>query len=335
MRVFSLSASKIKAYKLCPFKFYLEYHRFLSTGTSFAAENGSMIHVVFEKAGEDIRDGVKPEDSYIINNWHNEVLYAYQKEGIWKLSKEAIERQKQCDGCAYNLGGLCEIAGLGIDAFEGCPISEYEDSIILTQKILNHPQLEFPLNRKVLEVEDHFHFEIPDGNEMIQVNGVIDVITELDKDTIEIVDYKTGKWTQSWNECAKDPQLLIYNLAVNSDSRWRNYENFMVTIMYLRKKTLHLSFDKSMERKTEDALKHYYHVISNDNSPVRIRDKPGYHRNRREQVICEKMCDMKLCDQEYEKFLDNELTVLPSPEKPPRDRKIWLSHLNKDEEDAT
>jgi hypothetical protein len=313
---------------MCQFKFYLEYHLGLSTGTSFAAEQGNMVHVLFELAGQDIRDGKKPEDSYIINNWHKEVMHAYQQEGIWKLEPKVPDQPKNCIGCPHNIDGLCELTNQGIDKFDGCPKPQYDDALWLTRRVLNHPNLEYPLDpdRKILDVEDVFKLEIPDGDETIVVNGIIDVVTELNNSTVEIIDYKTGRYIQSYNECTKDPQLLIYNLA--AQRKWREYENFVITIFYLRRKPLHLTFGEKELRGTEMALKHYWAVIGANESPQRIRDKPNM--NRRDRVICEKMCDMALCDREFIKFRDNGFLCLPPPEKLTRDRKEWLTHLHKD-----
>lgn len=332
MKIFSLSASKIKSYKMCQFKYYMEYHLGLSTGTSFAAEQGNMVHVLFELAGQDIRDGKKPEDSYIINNWHKEVMHAYQQEGIWQLEPKVKDQVRECIGCDFHKDGFCDLANLPLDDFEGCPKPQYEDAVWLTRQVLNHPNLEYPLDpgRKILDVEDVFKMQIPDGDEVITVNGIIDVVTELDKDTVEIVDYKTGRYIQSYNDCKKDPQLLIYNLA--AQKKWRNYENFVITIFYLRKKPLHLTFNEKDLRGTELALKHYWHVIGANDSPQRIRDKP--FMNRRDKVICEKMCDMALCDREFAKFRDNGYQCLPPPEKVDRNRKEWLAHLHEDSQKA-
>lgn len=324
MRIFSLSASKIKTFKQCEFKYYLSYHLMLSTGTSFAAEQGSMVHVIFEKLGQDIRDGIPLDDSYIYNNWRKEVLYAYREEELWRLSKLAEDREKQCTGCPFNIDGTCEVAGKPIDSFAGCPKDEYEDAINLCEKVIANKEVMFPLDRKIIDVEDVFKLEIPDGdNDPIVVNGIIDVVTELDDDTIEIVDYKTGKYIQSYNECAKDPQLLIYNLAVRRQRP--EYKDVFITIYYLRRRPLTLTFEARDEEGTENALRHYYHTIKAIESPVRRCDR--YGEGTSYDYVCDKMCDRKLCDEQWELFKANGKKILDPPENPVRERKEWLAHL--------
>lgn len=323
MKVFSLSASKIKSLKLCEFKFYLEYHLFLSTGTSFAAEQGNMVHVIFERMGQDVRDGVALKNSYIFNNWREEVMHAYREEGLWTLSPKVKTNEKPCKGCEFNMDGLCDIAGKPIDEFEGCPKPEYQDALWLVERVMNDKEVMWPLDQKIIDVENRFKLKIPDGNEEITVNGIIDVVTELDNDTIDVVDYKSGNYIQSYNQCVKDPQLLIYHLAIRN--KWRDYKNIMISIYYLRRKPLTLSFGKKEEVGTENALRHYFHMIQNNESPKRRCDK-GWGEPRFDYV-CKKMCDIELCKKEFSKFQDNGHKILPPPENPERHRRDWLKRL--------
>lgn len=327
MKIYSLSASKIKTFKQCQFKYYLSYHLGLDLGTSFAAEQGNLVHVIFEKIGEDLKQGVPLKESYMYNNWQKEVLYAYEKEGLWTLSPDAKNREKFCSGCEFNLDGLCQLVGKPIDDFGGCPKNEYEDAIDLCKKVINNKEVLYPLDKKIINVEDSFKINIPDGNNSIVVNGIIDVVTELDQDTVEIVDYKSGKHEQSYNECKKDPQLLIYNLACRRN--YSKYKNVFITIYYLRKKgPLTLTFEPKDEVGTENALKYYYEKISSINSPQRRCDK--YGEGTSYDWACEKMCNIDICNKHFQEFKENGHKILDPPEKPERKRKKWLQHLMED-----
>ena len=228
-----------------------------------------------------------------------------------------------CTGCEFNLDGLCQIAGQPIDEFQGCPKEEYQDALMLCEKVINNEKIKYPLDQKIIDVEDRFKLIIPDGDDEIVVNGIIDVVTELDDDTIEIVDYKSGKYIQSYNECIKDPQLLIYNLAVRRQRP--EYKDVFITIYYLRKKPITLTFEPKDEEGTENALRHYYHTIKNCESPIRRCDKNGEGSSY--DYVCDKMCDRELCDKQFKIFKENGYKILPPPENPKRDRKEWLAHL--------
>lgn len=321
MKVHSLSASKIKTIKQCEFKYYLEYHLALDTGTSFAAEQGSMVHVIFEKFGEAKRDGI--DHPTIESTWYDEILYAYREEELWRLSNKALEREKDCDNCGhYNQGG-CNIAGKPIDTFAGCPRDEFEDAIWLVEKVINDKTLQNPLNKKVIEVEQWFEMKIKDGNEEIPVVGLMDIVTELDNKTIEVVDYKSGNYTQSYNECVKDPQLLIYHLAARRS--YKNYDNILITIYYLRKKPLTLAFGPADEAATERALKKYWMLIKANESPRRRCDKPNGKIEF--DHVCKYMCNPEMCVKHYEEFVKNGCKILPA-NNVKKEKREWLKRLN-------
>lgn len=321
MRLYSLSASKIKTFKQCEFKFYIESHLGLSTGTSFAAEQGSLVHAVFEKHAKSYQEG--DNNPKIAKEWRDKIFNAYREKGIWKISKKMLEVERQCSSCPFFSSGHCEIANKSIDEFEGCPKEDYEETIWLIEKVLNDRSVNNPLNKKIIDVENKFSLEIPDGNDTIKVRGYMDVVTELDKDTCEVFDYKTGKFTQSYNVCLKDPQLLIYHLAARKEY---SYENILITIYYLRKKPVTLCFSKKDEKGTEKALKHYWNTISACESPQRRCDKRD--GSVKYDYVCEKMCDKELCEKEYKKFQDNGMVILPPPKKLNYDRVDWADVLD-------
>lgn len=324
MRIFNVSASKIKAYKSCEFKYYLEYHRKLPQRVTFAAEQGTMIHVVLEKFGEAKKDNIIiPE---IANTWYDEILHAYQENGIWKLSSKALERRKECNNCEYHKDGRCFVANAPIDSFDGCPKTEFDDAIWLVEKIIKDDTNNNPLNKKVIDVENDFEICINDNGEEIPLIGIIDVVTELDKDTIEIIDYKTGTYTQSYNECTKDPQLLIYHLAARKI--FKNYKNIFVTIYYLRKSPMTLSFSEKDEIGTENAIKNYWNAINENIHPKRRCDRRnGIYFDH----VCKYLCNPELCNAEHKKYVENNYKMLDTEPDVKIEEIQWMKTLKKEE----
>ena len=318
MKCDKLSASKIKTNKMCEFKYYLTYHLGIDLGTSFAAEQGSMVHVIFEKFGEAKRDGIKNPD--IETKWYEYILYAYQKEGIWLLSDKALYREKACEGCQFHgIDNVCQLTNTDVSLFAGCPKDEFLDSIKLVEKIINDPGPNNPLNKEIIDVEQKFDLIIEDGNEKIPVNGIIDVVTKHSFDSIEIIDYKTGKHMMSYNECLKDPQLLIYNLAVNS--QYKDYKNFFITINYLRANPITLCYEKEDLTKTTNSLIKNWYLIKGNQTPKRRCD-----RNDGTVVfdhICKYMCKPEICETHYKEFIDNGGIILPESQGE-RKKKTWI-----------
>lgn len=307
MRIHSLSASKISTYKECNFKYYLGYHLGIDSGTNFAAENGSMIHEIFENIAKDKMQG---RDPTMLSEWYHRVLYAYRENELWKLSNKAIEKEKKCETCQYVDEGRCTIVGKPIDKFKGCPKDIFNDTIKLVEKIINDKSIQNPLNKKIINVEDRFEITIEDGNEKIPVTGFIDIINELDKNTIEINDYKTGTKTKTYQECLKDPQLMIYHLAAKRT--YKNYKNILVTIIFLRKEPITVCFNKSDEIATEASIKKYWYEIKNNVRPKRRCDNPDGSVTF--DYYCKYLCDIKTCEKEYSKFVNNGYHILPEKE---------------------
>ena len=93
-----------------------------------------------------------------------------------------------------------------------------------------------PRNRKVIDTEPHFdipiledwakfEFELPNGEKMsgnLAIKGTIDLVTEMEDGTIEVIDWKTGQrldWAtgerKDYDKLMKDTQLLLYHYAVS------------------------------------------------------------------------------------------------------------------------
>lgn len=320
MKLATESASKIKSYKACPFKYYLEYHLGLDMGSNFAAEQGSMAHVIFEQFGEAKRDGIaKPK---ILTTWYDEILWAYGKENLWKLSKDALARDKACNGCPMHREGRCRIADSPVDKFDGCPKPEFDDAVWLVEKVIKDTTKQSPLNKKIVDVERRFEIEIIDGEEKVPVVGIMDVAVELDPKTLEIVDYKTGKHIQSYNECTHDPQLLIYHLAARRV--YTKYRNILVTIYYLRRKPITLSFSPNDEKATEAALCRYWYTIRSDQSPKRRCDRND--GTVEYDHVCKYLCKPEICMKHYRDFVANGNLVLP-PGEHTKEKHQWCKHL--------
>lgn len=314
MKIIRLSASSIKTYISCPFKFYMEYHLALDSGTSFAAEQGSLVHLVFEKFGEAKRDGI--ENPPIESTWYDEILYAYKEEGLWKLSSKALQREKDCNNCQHYSNGNCLIAGKPVDQFDGCPKDEFEEAIWLAETVINDDSVSAPLNKKVISVEEKFEHVIPFNGEDIVVVGFMDLVTELTEDAVEITDYKTGKFQMKDAECRSDPQLLIYHLVARS--KYSKYKNVFITIHYLRSGPKTFAFGPKDEAGTTEAIKRYWKAIKEDESPKRRCDKGG--ETEKWDHVCKYMCNIELCKKNFLDMQKNGGKILPAGER--KDRQV-------------
>ena len=109
-----------------------------------------------------------------------------------------------------------------------------------------------PRNRNVVDPEPHFDIPIEEdwgkfkyyiGDEVVEgqlaIKGTIDLVTEIDDDTIEVIDWKTGQrkdWAsgevKDYDKLMKDPQLMLYDYAISK--LYPQYNSRFMSIFYLR-----------------------------------------------------------------------------------------------------
>ena len=143
-----------------------------------------------------------------------------------------------------------------------------------------------PRNRDILQPEQRFDIVIPkpwayykyqtktenlEGH--LAIKGTIDLITKVNDNTIEIIDWKTGKrldWAtgqeKTLAKLQNDPQLRIYHYAVSQ--LYPQFEHIMVTINYINDGGAYtICYDKSDLSKTEDMLREKFQIIKNTEIP--------------------------------------------------------------------
>lgn len=315
MKCTGLSASRDKTYGMCEFKYYLGYHLGIQEEKKFPTEQGTFCHEIYEILALQVLEGQK--NPKILKEWFGLLLNAYRNTRkvknrfgyeeeippLWTLSKKALERDKTCESCKYFADGNCWVAGKKIDQFEGCPRDEFDDSVKLIEQVIYNPGPLNPLNKTLIAAEDVFQLQLEDGaGEIVKVNGIIDLVTELDSESIEIEDYKTGKWTQTWLECQEDIQFLIYFVAARA--KYPQYKNVFVTAHYLKRRSGRsptMAFSDKDEAETRQRIVRRYHEIRNNKFPVRRCDRAnGFVKF---DWVCEYLCDPEACQREYEKVI--------------------------------
>jgi hypothetical protein len=143
-----------------------------------------------------------------------------------------------------------------------------------------------PRNHKILCPERHFDFEIqkqwskysfdtPDGKieGNLGLKGTIDLVTEANEKTIEIIDWKTGKrldWAtgqeKTQEKLEKDPQLRIYHYAISH--LYPHIEHIIFSIYFINDGgPFSICFDKSDLADTEEMLRQKFDTIKKCKKP--------------------------------------------------------------------
>ena len=146
-----------------------------------------------------------------------------------------------------------------------------------------------PRNRDIIDPEPHFDIPIEedwakftyeiDGktvNGQLAIKGTIDLVTKVSDDTIEVVDWKTGRrldWATGEEKDAvklsKDAQLLLYNYAISK--LYPQYKQAIMTIYFIKDGgPFSLCFDKSDQEKFLKMLKNRFEQIRVNNTPKPI-----------------------------------------------------------------
>jgi hypothetical protein len=143
-----------------------------------------------------------------------------------------------------------------------------------------------PRKRDVVDAEPQFDIPIEaewakfkykiDGKEVegqLAIKGTIDLVTKIDDQTIEVVDWKTGRrlnWAtgeeKTYEKLLEDPQLLLYNYAISQ--LYPDYDQAIMSIFFIRDGgPFSLCFDKSDQEKFLKMLEQRFKSIQFNESP--------------------------------------------------------------------
>lgn len=287
MQINYLRASTINTYSDCPWKFFLLYVIGFTSTPNKKAMLGTIVHHVLE------------------------ILAKAKKIGYSKLYERKLTNpQYLLDICwdryKNNYGHLFE---MNSEDYQFC-----EKQILY---VLSSPFN--PLNLKILDTEKQFditiakpHFEYDYNNYIngdyesgyLSLRGTIDLITEVDEDTIEIIDYKTGlqkDWItgkeKEFEDFYKDIQLRMYDIATNTI--YSKYKNRLLTIIYTQTESpFTITFSTKDYQISLDTLRRFYNDISKDNTFKRLKDNKA--RFRTEAFKCHYVCQFGKITHDYQ-----------------------------------
>lgn len=354
MDIKSISASRIKTYQHCQFKYILNYmlkeckdcgetfytpemhddncphcgsENFgrVSMRSNWGAVHGTALHQVMENYALAIRgtreDGtpVTEEEKEQWLNWEEEVRKIYFRGtdngqtdpdfAIYDLAKpkDVNNEDKWCENCKTRKeNALCYVTGetlreMQARGCQGCPEGLYEESMELMAKYVARykPVLH---NRKILGVEAFFDldFGVIDihGNPVRSI-GYIDLVTELDEDTIEVVDHKFGAWVPSFEEFHEDVQVKLYSLAARQ--LFPGYKEYIITFDYARKNPLSMAYTPEEDAETKKYVINQWEKIA---GPQRVKRTmvQGNGRDPESSWKCKVMCCTETCKKQWPIF---------------------------------
>ena len=299
MIVTNLRSSSITTFKGCPMAWFLEYNLGWDGGSNKAAIKGTVVHAVLE-----LLACIKKADQEGQKTITTDM-------GISRLKvKDYLSTTRLLDKLT------CRLYDIHTKKYPQLKWKDVDqkDCIKWVCKTLDGWGGQFdPRSRNIIEPEMFFDIEIvkpwsaykytlPDGTKLqgfFSIKGTIDVVTELDKNTIEVVDYKSGRYRKDWNTGEEktieyirneiQPRMYHYVLGQKYPDK-----QVMVTMLYINAGgPFSVYYDHSDIAKTEKIIKKYYQEIK--------KAKPHCVKTWK----CSKMCEYGKTD-----FSDTLVTPL-------------------------
>ena len=303
MQIVKCSASAINLYRHCPFAYFMQYILHMETRAGKSALQGQIVHRTLEWMAKLRKRGkINIDPMWLLDR-------------AWdKLTKQfpEIEIRKATTRIDPTTGDFKEAAD-----YKKCRIAL---ETVLADTCYN------PYNLKTIDVEQQFTIVMPgedwqcidDTSEIHQftIRGLIDLVHEIDSDTLEIIDWKTGKKTDFYTQQSIDDDKLmrevqprLYHLAAYI--LYPQYKNILITFYYLNDGgplTIALSHDDIAM--TIAALRRLFITIRNDTLIRRNRSWTCRMCSFGRSKICDKVwTDLHMFGNEYIKEKYTNLDV--------------------------
>ncbi len=261
-----LRSSSYGTHSMCAQQYFLEYNLGIRSPSNQKADKGTIVHKVLE-----ILAYIKLS---IQNNEKN-----YNDDIVGKISVEKYSIDKITEKVYNYYSGQFKHHKWTTKDFKDC-------RLWVDKAITEHNATFDPRNREILQPEQRFdivinkpwaYYKYQTKNENLEgylaIKGTIDLITKVNDNTIEIVDWKTGRrldWAtgqeKTLAKLQNDPQLRIYHYAVSQ--LYPDMDHIMFTINFINDGgAFTVSYDKSDLSKTEDMIRQKFETIKNTQVP--------------------------------------------------------------------
>ena len=291
MIVTYIRSSSYNNYEYCQMQYFITYvlgHRSIS---GKKAQLGTIVHKVMEclaSCKKHLQDKERKSMS-IVDDAIGKINFTpkslYTKAFVCRLLKRSYEYYS--DNCVHSYTNA---------DFKFCQKS-VEDALSYNEGqfdprnrnvIASEPQFDIPIEEDWAK----YSYKMPDGKTIegrLAIKGTIDLVTEVDDNTIEVVDWKTGRrlnWAPgeeiTYEKLIEDPQLLLYNYAISK--LFPEYEQAIMSIFYIRDGgPFSMCFDNEDQEKFLGMLETRFKQIKRNNFPRPISQN-------RSNFKCTKLC---------------------------------------------
>lgn len=292
MIVTYVRSSSYNNYDYCQMQYFMTYVLGHQSDSGQKAEIGTMVHKVMEVlAGLKKYQQDKPRVKYL------------------KVNDDAVGEVKVSKDDLYTDEFVETLADLSYESYKKNSKHTWrpankKEVLKVTWLMLLHNDGQFdPRNRDVYETEPHFdipieedwakfEYEMPDGKTIegqLAIKGTIDMVTKLSDDTLEVIDWKTGRrynWAtgeeKTFDKLMDDPQLLLYYYAISK--LYPDFPNRIMSIFFCKDpdgkidpQPFSMPFEKKDEGRFLGMLKNRFEEIKKTQLPKPLnRDRKGF-----------------------------------------------------------
>jgi hypothetical protein len=251
---------------MCEQQYFLEYVLGYRSPSNKKADKGTIVHKVLE-----ILAGIKQSQQNHQAKYNDDILGDINVDN-------------------YNLDHIVEkVYGYYTSQFKHHEWStkDLKDAHLWVHKALtDHNGIFDPRSRNIIQPEQHFDilidkpwanykYETKDGiiEGKLAIKGTIDLITEVNDSTLEVIDWKTGRrldWAtgqeKTLEKLYNDPQLKIYHYALSK--LYPKHDHIIMSINFINDGgAFSMCFDRSDLAGTEELIRKKFEEIKKCKKP--------------------------------------------------------------------
>lgn len=304
----TLSASRIKTYEMCLFKYYMNYHLKQQLKTNWGALHGSLLHEVLRRYAAGDRDWM----THLYNGYAGELVYEdniggdKKHDSPLKLAKDKEFKNiiPRCDTCCFKDKDRCLISKESLDQLSGCPKNLFQLSVKLLTETIDRYQHVFNNPKSILGIE--YPYTLPIKGVETKMIGYLDLVVEKDPETVMVLDYKSGTVTPTYDEFITDIQVRCYSWVVRKIfiedmlQKGYRYKYVILKFDYLQHKPLTIAYTEKQDYDLETHLADVVNKIKNTKKITRIIGDGDFDWK------CKYLCDIEKCQEFWKGDFDAE-----------------------------
>jgi hypothetical protein len=292
MIVTYIRSSSYGNYDYCQMQYFLCYVLGWQSPSGKKAQLGTMVHKVMEclaSCKKHLQDNPDEKSLKIVDDALGEIEFTkrklYTKKFVEDLLKKSFDFYRK--GCEHKYNNtdykFCkEQIETAIEYNEG-QFDPRKRNIVATE-----PSFDIPIQEDWAK----YDYQLPDGKRVkgrLAIKGTVDLITKVEDNVIEVVDWKTGQrknWAtgevKTYEKLLDDAQLLLYNYAISK--LYPDYDQSIMSIFFTRDGgPFSMCFDKSDQDRFLEMLKKRFEEIKRNHKPQPVDP-------RRWDFRCKRLC---------------------------------------------